>query len=581
MKKQEEIFAKLEKVVNEENLKLIKEIIGAEPKSPELKASELIHNLKPQNEDYEIKPSSVIYDMFDYKNDEKDIRIMLDCLIKIFGKTDLLDYSGRFQDKLIKILSDEELTVFYALKLRGHTCDYIDYIKALEYDTKCKYNGSVFESLYDEFCENENMEGQFAMLSLMLNFADLVQKYDIISNLEKIISSFIVDEYDNGQSFLKEFIDFDINNDNINKLDNIIKNRFCAYVESNLYTKIIAFIIIKNKNNTSEFLEKYALLLLYKKAFDTKIKGREILPLDPKGFDNETKNNIKCFIEKYPNHKLTIHLSLVNDILKDLIKWNMISLDEYLEYISQNELSNFWLEFFAEKTDIISNKGNFGVHFDKSLKLKKILNLSKYFKENNELQNRVKLVEIICDSEEYDFEKNIIECSKFIDKYKVTKEYSLSVVSKVDTFLEKLVKKELKAENYEKELFIAISKIIANEDFFEYCIENYSDNSILEKSLILLATGSEEKYLDAFLIINDTSKSQLNVVTHIYRKYTILAEKLLEQLKSKKLADRKNAFNILKTAYKKTYLDQIKDAFKIEKNEKLKDDMEIFIEINI
>ncbi len=104
---------------------------------------------------------------------------------------------------------------------------------------------------------------------------------------------------------------------------------------------------------------------------------------------------------------------------------------------------------------------------------------------------------------------------------------------------------------------------------------NYKDREINIRFLIVLILGDNlDSYLDAFLKINESSKSIQTAVAKVYRDNPSLVEAELVKLKDKKLAVRKSAFNLLKSAYGSKYNQQIEEAMNVEENEKLKLEME-------
>lgn len=579
MKNLDKILSELEVYLSDENLKLVEQIItGDTEKIEQLEPHENISNLR----------YTVLFDnLYKLKVEQDILRVIIDCFIKISGRL------GFFRDHLVEknkienLFTEEELIIYYAINVSNLSSNTIFFNKALELDKSTENNCELFSKLYDEYCLLEDnffkFNGQMVLLCLMLKNAELVKKYDIVKNLEKMVSEYLLTLANEKAEDIVDFDNFDINKDDVKSLDSVISLTLDRhYVKEKFNSKVIALVIINNfidTNLKSEYLEKYALMLLYNKAFENySIYGKEIQPLLEGEIDEELKIKIKAFILKYPQHRFVLNLSLQNNILEDLIQWNLITLDEYLDYISDNELTNYWSDFLREKSDTIDNKKFYCIDFKDSEKIKRIMSFSKYFKDNQELQKRVKLVELICSDENVNWLENIITSSTIINEYKLSASYVASVINIVSNFIEKQIKKELKAKKYDCDLFKATSKfIVNNQEYIDYVVENYCEQDAMCKSMILLGISSDKKYLDKFLEINDLSKAQLDVTMHIYQQNKELAEKILPLLNSKKLADRKNAFMLLSKPYGNEYITQINQAFELEKNEKLKDEMELFI----
>lgn len=579
MKNLDKVLTELKVYLSDENLKLVEQIITGD--------TQKIEQLKPHENISNLRYTALFDNLYKLKVEEDIIRVIIDCFIKISGRLEFFRHHLVEKNRIEKLFTEEELIIYYAINVSNLSCNTLFFNKALELDKSTENNGELFQKLYDEFCLLEDnffkFNGKIVLLCLMLKNAELVKKYDIVTNLEKMVSEYFLTLVGKSEEVIADFNNFDINKDDVKSLDKVIDltlNRH--HVKSKFNSKVIALVIINNfidTNLKSEYLEKYALMLLYTKALETlSISGGEVNLLVEGEIDEELKIKIKAFILKYPQYKFVLNLSLQNEILEDLIQWNLITLDEYFDYISNNELTNYWVDFLRGENDTIDNKKFYCISFEESFKIKKILGFSKYFKDNQELQKRVKLLELICSDEKANWLENLITCSTLIKEYKLSANYVASVIDVVSIFIEKQVKKELKAKNYDCDLFNATSKfIVNNQEYIDYVVEEYCECDAICKSMILLGISSDIKYLDQFLKINDMSKAQSDVTMYIYQQNKELAEKILPLLNSKKLAERKNAFVLLSKAYGNEYITQINQAFEIEKNEKLKDEMELFI----
>ncbi len=135
-------------------------------------------------------------------------------------------------------------------------------------------------------------------------------------------------------------------------------------------------------------------------------------------------------------------------------------------------------------------------------------------------------------------------------------------------------------QNIQKQIVLAVSAFKGRTKLIERLMETYKDRSLDERLfLIFVLADNIETNKKTFESISESSKQIQTAIYYVYKKYPELSATQLENLKSKKLATRKSAFNILKFAYGGKFNDEIKSAFESETNSKLKAEIETHLAV--
>lgn len=602
-----------------ENLKIVEEIIASK------KVDLLDKIVRQKNFDNMIGGNGISDRLFEEKCDFETMVIASECLARLKNYSSYCFHSVKQVKCKLKI-SKKEKAFYHLLEVVFANEMGYNYFELMEFGL------TILEEIWQEISsfnlkvqESQilfNM--QIVLFSLMLKDDDLTQKYDIIKNLEDSLSQIIVNSDSNhayfshweqvlseGPQRLKKFNDFDISKDSFRDIYEVHKSLPSSYARN-----IIGYTIV----NKSEFLDKYALMCLYLNNLEDYRTDNEVEQVNPKMFDDGIKAELKQYITNNPYQKVPLYLALDRFIHDDLVEWNLICVQDYFDYFAKIEILNKWSDFLTGKTNlidftlqIITDKNE---TFEEVTKFDLNAEFIELFDEKNnifttsgrvrlnwnffknvviyskclgvvdsDLQGRLDALNLMFSKGHVDDDlidsmiPKVINLAKNSDNYILSKTYLYYIDQLIWQIYDKPIKDALKKGDYDNEYLNALAKLYSNNvDFIDFALDYFKKFSAPTKAVIILAMGKRiDLYKEHFIKLNETSKSLLPLTLKVYKDNPILVEELLPLLESKKLAERKQAFTLISTAYGSEYIAQIKVAFESENNAKLKDDMEIFI----
>lgn len=600
----EKVLPQFEEYFDEDNFTLFEEIIDTQN-------AEKIAQLTQQEQYFGDRVGQVQYllgDLGRLKLSDDILRLILDSMVKVMGKIGIFYNIYPSNKSLIKIFNDEELAIFNAFKSFSVPGNPSFFNQASKYDV------NIFADLYDEFLTFEetmfSYNGKLVLLCLMSSDSKFIEKYDIISNLEAMLATRISSTYRNtlyfkleddeqveiGKTRLDTFNKFDIENDNFEVLYNIYNSIFNGMVYKT-NTEAFPNAVTLSLINKSEFLDKYVFMLSYMRVFEYNVINK----FPEFGEVNEECNQeILKFIEKFPRHKVPLSLGLSGYVFDELL----VTLEEYYDFIYKVPVFNNCADFVSGKTDtldftiyyrdvtdetevfkehinLVKDNPNYYILLDGSnINLfKNLLAFSTFFKDKTDLQKRAKFPNLISYNERDNWKAKVIECAKFANEFELSKTYLHAVNRPLDVVLGNGIKKDVKNNVFNSEVFEALVELFSSSDeYIEFCLSCYKQLSVFTKTILIRSMGRKlDEFGDKFVALNETSKTLIGVTISVYKEHPQLAEKLLSMLNSKKLAERKNAFALLTQSYGGDYDHEIKQACDVEKNEKLKTEMEIFL----
>lgn len=331
----------------------------------------------------------------------------------------------------------------------------------------------------------------------------------------------------------------------------------------------------------SEFLDKLAVIFLcelygalFEIDLDCYLKDKNLHLTNEKLFE---------FMQKYPTNLLHMIVVVGKDFHAFIKEKNMFEKKDFVKVlINYDEIIKFNRDFLLGKSDVFE--------FD-----------AKYCYENTAVNKILGLVinayKNIVSGEEDEFCKRLgmlsfahsfcFEKDALFYYFKLFEDNSNCILSV--NFLRRIFAICQRGcicsaiNNYKKdeakEVIDRTAKFFScNDEFIQHLIKNYKSYDTIGRCIIIrILALNLDKYQEEFLAINDSSKTVKNVLFYSYKQNPNFSKALINQLKSKKLAERKKAFMILVNVYSGKYISEISSALEVEENEKLKAEMEVFL----
>ena len=174
--------------------------------------------------------------------------------------------------------------------------------------------------------------------------------------------------------------------------------------------------------------------------------------------------------------------------------------------------------------------------------------------------------------------------SAFLQAFAYLNEYHCSVDAIYD-FIDQIVESYYITDYIQSDLVVEETNIASlaknfsvHTEFVKEIMKSYSTFSVNKRYMLLRTLSfNMNEYGDILKGITDSSKLLNELICKIYHNNPQLTDELVELLASKTLAIRKNTFNVLKYVNPEQYKTDIEKACEIEKNAKLKEAMESFV----
>lgn len=513
------------------------------------------------------------------------------------------------EDKRKTFLNDDELMISYLFEfIEVISCSYIEVVRKSNYkiifEKFCNINPAKLIELYK--LESESLlKHKLIILLCMLSNTTKIDGFDVIKEFEKFLKEAmkIFDFKTNKPSkFPFNFKNYNPKKQPLNK--DMLAERdigFGAYGIIEMTLDIICVICM----NQSEFLDKFCSLIITRTNVLRLICDYDFKECLSLNFSNNSTETFHKFLNNHrPNIVNTIGI-LTDNYKAELIELLSVNADDLYNAISFDEVFCDNKEFLfgnTEQIDVTNSKerevrgyqDTVVIYSNSSIPVKVDNSIAYYndyirffstvFDEyknklNTEFYNRTELIFLLIkDIYLSDFN----EFDNF-SKYKLSIDFSLILFAKysVDSYdsIFNSIAKYGEEENVVDVIDTGIKLIAYNNEFTEKLLENYKSFSVVQRFMIIrILALNLDKYAGRFIEITENSKQVNKGIDYTYLKNPkVFIELLLTKLKSKKLVDRKKAFTVFSNIYKNRNVADIKQAFEIESNAKLKQDMEVYL----
>lgn len=441
------------------------------------------------------------------------------------------------------------------------------------------------------------------LVFIMTQSDELNKKYDLTNSLEKLMYGMIIDEpyVNDDESVIQKNWDliqnYNNDTDNYSKISNILGLKY------QFITKFIKHYAVYYAMNKSKNLDTMIFLLIC-----NKIQQFELDKLDFSADLFGYNEDMICeFISKFKQDKVLLFIILSQTYSPEIKSKISITIDELLEHIFRNPTLIKVKDFLLEKSDICDL--NYTRNEDEINSLSKNLNLNceiktyseivplgkwfnniikfamEYFKDEMSQSLKERLYFVATNIGYYEkIHFNMLNCVDAIEKYTLSNSYLYHVLEDFIDIKDIVISQMIKTEKYDDDIFVLTSKFFGhNLDFIQLFCDNQKDFSQKAKVIMILAIASKNsEYL--LQLKSTTNKTLLSVYIYAFNLNPECIIALVDKLKSTKLADRKDAVSILKHLDCTSYKAEIQSAFDAEKNQKLKDELQLilskFIEVS-
>lgn len=534
-----------------------------------------------------------------------ELNMIIDCLVKVYGRITIFKQSCLFYHKFSVLR--EHLSEINFANLILEQIESMYYNK-LEFAYKINCFGALYQELIPEFKLDLDSEDfiikttafnqKSILLSLMINDEELVEKFDVVDTLEKVLADKLP---------IDKFNQFDpYSNTNITEIAGFFDDLPYGYV-----TDALPFFIF----GKSEFLDKFAFICFYMRTYTPSfdVIGVRYIKNDYQIYAGK-EEQIFEFFDQFPLHKIPLYLSMIEVTFDRVKACNTVTCEELIAYFKSITLFENLHDFIFGKTDVC----NFVFHYtekkvgvmhhynDFSLNLvdiyfgnyinfkeitlfelysnyevfKKLIRFSSIFDKslNKDIVSRLKVIYPLFNVKfkELDLESYF---ENDFEKYEYTTTYLFALNHRFETHFKHPQDNLFLFKYYFKKWFNDMVQIFAsNQEWVDFTTKNYKNLSLVTKAILLrvISTNIDKNY-DNFTRLSDTTNDMQPLFEAVYTENPELVTLLLKLLSSKKVGERKFAFKLLTTHYPNQFLSEISATLEVEKNAKFKEELAYYM----
>ena len=441
---------------------------------------------------------------------------------------------------------------------------------AIKYLTTCDLESAL--SLFN----NVNDYDRVPFVNLccaFINRADVTAKIDIVSMLENHLKEYFP-EITNILNYHNPFSD--------KPTEKVLEalellNEKCGKYKFNTYFSY-HFNIVFCCYDKSEFLSKFVALLLANYSYFTKDVN-----LHKSSFDtfNSKMKDFVTFIDKFTINKMNIIMTFCECALKPFKNKDWIDRESFIQYITSFGYFNMLEDFLHEKCDMSNTSFDIAANQDIEHSILKTSDerYNALFGEDELLDRMIYLHNIshafsyatLSDPDQINVLSKYNLDDNNIIRYFSNGDFSYGCgLQDYDNHIDKIEKDPVVKE------FINLTK--NRKTLLDTFVKDYKN--FIKDVRILIVIALFNNNIDEFHNISETALGIKDIINKLYMKKPKLAKDILIMLESKRVAERKKAFHILKDAYGTTYKTNIEKAIEVEENEKLKLEMETYLIMN-